>query len=117
MVLISHDRRFLENLSRATVWLDRGITRRLDQGFAAFEAWRDAILEDEEIERHKLDRRIVQEEHWLRYGVSARRKRNQRRLGELHRAARASANAGSRNRAAGDVKLAVQEARATRASW
>ena len=38
MVLISHDRRFLENLSRATVWLDRGITRRLEKGFAAFEA-------------------------------------------------------------------------------
>ena len=45
IVLVSHDRRFLENLSQATVWLDRGITRRLDQGFAAFEAWRDAILE------------------------------------------------------------------------
>ena len=38
------------------------------------------MLEAEEIARHKLDRRIVQEEHWLRYGVSARRKRNQRRL-------------------------------------
>ena len=36
LVLISHDRRFLENLSRAVVWLDRGRTRRLDQGFAAF---------------------------------------------------------------------------------
>src|SRR5690606_41903547 len=33
IVLISHDRRFLENVSRATVWLDRGITRRLEQGF------------------------------------------------------------------------------------
>ena len=41
MVLISHDRRFLEKLGRATVWLDRGTTRRLDQGFAAFETWRD----------------------------------------------------------------------------
>ena len=84
-MLISHDRRFLENLSRATVWLDRGATRRLDKGFAAFEDWRDGILEEEETARHKLDRRIVQEEHWLRYGVSARRKRNVRRLDELHR--------------------------------
>ena len=64
-------------------------TRRLDKGFAAFEAWRDAILEEEELARHKLDRRIVQEEHWLRYGVSARRKRNQRRLGRC-RASRAA---------------------------
>jgi ATP-binding cassette subfamily F protein uup len=110
MVLISHDRRFLENLSQATLWLDRGTTRRLDKGFAAFEAWRDAILEAEEIERHKLDRRIVQEEHWLRYGVSARRKRNQRRLEGLIglRGERKQALAA---RASGDVKLTVQDAK------
>ncbi|PWE18055.1 elongation factor 3 [Marinicauda salina] len=84
LVLISHDRRFLETLSRATVWLDRGITRRLDKGFAHFEAWRDATLEAEAEELHKLDRKIAREEDWLRYGVTARRKRNVRRLGELH---------------------------------
>ena len=50
IVLISHDRRLLERLSRTTVWLDRGVTRTLDQGFAGFEAWRDAILEQEESE-------------------------------------------------------------------
>ncbi len=83
LVLISHDRRFLEALSRAMVWIDRGRTRRLEQGFAHFEAWRDEILEQEETEAHKLGRQIVREEHWLRYGVSARRKRNVRRLGEL----------------------------------
>jgi ATP-binding cassette subfamily F protein uup len=109
VVMISHDRRFLRNLSQATVWLDRGVTRRLDQGFDAFEAWRDAILEAEELERHKLGRRIVQEEHWLRYGVSARRKRNQRRLESLltMRGERRQAQAG---RATGNVKLTVQEA-------
>ena len=42
LVLISHDRRFLENLSRAVVWLDRGRTKRLEQSFAAFESWRDS---------------------------------------------------------------------------
>ncbi len=83
LVLISHDRRFLERVSRATVWLDRGRTRRLDKGFAHFEEWRDQILEEEEREQHKLGRQIVREEHWLRYGVTARRKRNMRRLGEL----------------------------------
>jgi ABC transport system ATP-binding/permease protein len=84
IVLISHDRRLLERISRATVWLDRGITRVLDQGFAHFEGWRDQVLEQEEIERHKLGRKIVMEEDWLRYGVTARRKRNQKRLGDLH---------------------------------
>jgi ABC transport system ATP-binding/permease protein len=84
LVLISHDRRFLVNLSRATAWLDRGEIRQIDRGFAAFEAWRDEVLAEEEREQHKLDRRIVSEEHWLRYGVSGRRKRNLRRLGNLH---------------------------------
>lgn len=84
IVVISHDRRLLERLSRITVWLDRGITRQLDAGFAGFEAWRDTVLEQEELERHKLGRKIVMEEDWLRYGVTARRKRNQKRLADLH---------------------------------
>src|SRR3954464_127190 len=40
LVLISHDRRFLTNLSRATAWLDRGRIKQIDRGFAAFESWR-----------------------------------------------------------------------------
>ncbi|CAN7474063.1 ABC-F family ATP-binding cassette domain-containing protein [Rhizobium rhizogenes] len=84
LVLISHDRRFLEKVSTTTVWLDRGTSRRLDRGFAHFEAWRDQVLEAEELEQHKLGKAIEREEHWLRYGVTARRKRNMRRLGELH---------------------------------
>ena len=84
LVVISHDRRFLEKVSNATVWLDRGQSRRLNRGFAHFEAWRDEVLEAEELEQHKLGKAIEREEHWLRYGVTARRKRNMRRLGELH---------------------------------
>ncbi|WP_430910883.1 ABC-F family ATP-binding cassette domain-containing protein [Methylobacterium sp. sgz302541] len=84
LVLISHDRRFLSALSRTTIWLDRGVTRRIEQGFSQFEAWRDAFFEEEERDLHKLDRKIAAEEHWLRYGVTARRKRNVRRLGNLH---------------------------------
>ena len=84
LVIISHDRRFLANLSRATVWLDRGETRRIEKGFDAFEAWRDEVLAEVERDQHKLDRKIVMEEHWLRYGVSGRRKRNVKRLGNLH---------------------------------
>ncbi|WP_375670856.1 ABC-F family ATP-binding cassette domain-containing protein [Bartonella sp. SD1336NMGDW] len=83
MVVISHDRRFLENVTRSTVWLDRGTTKRLEKRFSEFENWRDKALEEEAIEQHKLGRQIVREEQWLRYGVSARRKRNVRRLGEL----------------------------------
>jgi ABC transport system ATP-binding/permease protein len=83
LVIISHDRRFLSTLSRSTVWLDRGQTRRIERGFAHFEEWRDAVLAEEERDQHKLDRKIVAEEHWMRYGVTARRKRNMRRVGQL----------------------------------
>ncbi|WP_274423140.1 ABC-F family ATP-binding cassette domain-containing protein [Chelativorans sp. YIM 93263] len=83
LITISHDRRFLENVSRSTVWLDRGVTRRLEKGFSHFEDWRDKLLEEEEREQQKLGRQIAREEHWLRYGVTARRKRNVRRLSEL----------------------------------
>ncbi|KAF0226625.1 MAG: ABC transporter with duplicated ATPase [Beijerinckiaceae bacterium] len=84
LVLISHDRRFLERLSRATVWLDRGTTRRIERGFGEFEAWRDQVFAEEEAAQHKLGRKIADEEHWLRYGVTARRKRNVKRLAGLH---------------------------------
>ncbi len=107
LVLISHDRRFLENLSRATAWLDRGQIRQIDRGFAAFESWRDEVLAEEEREQHKLDRKIVNEEHWLRYGVSGRRKRNVKRLANLH-ALRQSRR--DYRGAAGDAKLAAAEA-------
>ncbi|MGA8172554.1 MAG: ATP-binding cassette domain-containing protein [Methylocystis sp.] len=84
LVLISHDRRFLQDLTGETVWLDRGRTRHLASGFKDFEAWRDRELEEEERQRHKTDRKIVAEEHWLRHGVSGRRKRNVKRLAGLH---------------------------------
>jgi ATP-binding cassette subfamily F protein uup len=107
IVVISHDRRFLENLTRSTVWLDRGRTRYLSRGFKEFEAWRDRELEEEEKQQHKLDRKIVEEEHWLRHGVTGRRKRNQRRLAgltELRVARRRHVGA------QGDVKLEASEA-------
>jgi ABC transport system ATP-binding/permease protein len=104
VVLISHDRRFLARLSTATIWLDRGQTRRLEQGFAAFEAWRDALLEREEVDRHKLDRKIAAELNWLRRGVSARRKRNQGRLASLTALRQ---ELGAQRHAGGNVELDV----------
>ena len=83
-VMISHDRRFLETLSKSTVWLDRGTARRNPEGFGAFEAWRDAILEEEETNWHKLDRKIMRENDWMHGGVTGRRKRNVRRVADLH---------------------------------
>jgi ABC transport system ATP-binding/permease protein len=107
LVLISHDRRLLSNLSRSVAWLDRGEIRRIERGFAAFEAWRDEVLADEEREQHKLDRKIVNEEHWLRHGVSGRRKRNVKRLGNLRRLREQRRN---HRGASGNVNLAAAEA-------
>jgi ABC transport system ATP-binding/permease protein len=107
LVIISHDRRFLSTLSRATLWVDRGQVRRLERGFAAFESWRDEVLEQEERDSQKLARKIVAEEHWLRYGVTARRKRNVRRLGLLQDLRQQWR---TRSRAQGGVTLTVSEA-------
>jgi len=87
-VLVSHDRRFLANLTRAVLWLDRGIVRRLDRGYDAFEQWSTEILEREATERHKLDRLIERETEWAGKSIRARRTRNEgrlRALGELRK--------------------------------
>jgi ATP-binding cassette subfamily F protein uup len=91
-VLISHDRAFLRALSRATLWIDRGQVRRQEKGFDAFEGWRDQVWAEEDLHRHKLDRKIKAEARWAVEGISARRKRNQGRVRALQalRAERAS---------------------------
>lgn len=85
-IIISHDRAFLRALTRATLWIDRGSVRRQEKGFEAFEAWRDTVWDEEDTQRHKLNRKIKAEARWAVEGISARRKRNQgrvRALGEL----------------------------------
>ncbi len=82
-VLISHDRAFLRALTRATLWIDRGVVRRQEKGFADFEAWRDKVWDDEDLQRHKLNRKIKAEARWAVEGISARRKRNQGRVRAL----------------------------------
>jgi ATP-binding cassette subfamily F protein uup len=104
VLVISHDRAFLTRISRRTLWLDRGVLRDLDRGYAHFESWSEAILEDEEKALARLDRRIESETEWLGRSITARRKRNEgrkRRLLEM-RATRAGWIG-----AAGGAKLAA----------
>ncbi len=82
-VLISHDRAFLRRLTRATLWVDRGIVRRQEKGFGNFETWRDEVWSAEDDARHKLERKIKAEGRWAVEGISARRKRNQGRVRAL----------------------------------
>ena len=82
-ILISHDRAFLNALTRATLWVDRGQVSRQDKGFAHFEAWREKAWEEEDLQRHKLNRKIKAEARWAVEGISARRKRNMGRVRAL----------------------------------
>ncbi|RKF21179.1 ATP-binding cassette domain-containing protein [Altericroceibacterium spongiae] len=94
-VTISHDRTFLRNLTRATLWLDRGSLRRKEIGFGGYEAWEEQVYAEEARAADKLDAKLKIEAHWLQRGVTARRKRNQGRLEKLHqmRAQRAAMTA------------------------
>ena len=82
-VVISHDRTFLERLTKATLWLDRGAIRRREIGFGGYEAWMEAVYAEEARAAEKLDAKLKIEAHWLERGVTARRKRNMGRLEKL----------------------------------
>lgn len=83
LVIISHDRTFLGNVTNTTFWLDRGRVRRLDKGFSHFDEWSETIIEQERVERAKLDKLIEKEIDWSHKGITARRKRNMGRMRNL----------------------------------
>lgn len=83
VIIISHDRMFLNHVSKQTIWLDRGILHCNDKGFAFFDQWQEQILEQEIIALKHLNKKIEEETEWLHKGVTARRKRNQGRLRRL----------------------------------
>ena len=82
-ILISHDRLFLENLGEKMLWLDRGITQKVNKSFSHFEDWRDKSYSEEILKAQKLTNKIKKEAIWAVEGISGRRKRNQKRLQEL----------------------------------
>ena len=83
IIVISHDRMFLNHISQTTFWLDRGVLRRNNKGFDAFEEWEDQVIEQEIIEQKALNKKIAEETEWLHKGVTARRRRNMGRLRRL----------------------------------
>ena len=106
VVVISHDRMFLNHVSRTTFWLDRGIMHRNNKGFQFFEEWQEQIINQELIEQYHLNKRIEEETEWLHKGVTARRRRNMgrlRRLQQLRRERR------EQIKQAGSVNLMIEE--------
>ena len=83
VIVISHDKMFLCNVSQKTFWLDRGLLHTNDKGFRYFDEWQEQILEQEIIAQKYLNKKIEEETDWLHKGVTARRKRNQGRLRRL----------------------------------
>ena len=103
-IVISHDRTFLNRLTKSCLWLDRGTVRRAEIGFGGFEAWTERVYEEEARAADKLDAKLKLELHWLQRGVTARRRRNQGRLAKLgEMRAQRAAMLGS----AGSAKLAL----------
>lgn len=84
VICISHDRTFQENISNKIWWIDRGILRKSSKGFKHYDQWREEIIEGEESVLRKMNRKLEVEKGWLNTGVTARRKRNQKRLANLH---------------------------------
>ncbi len=80
VLCVSHDKKFLENISDKIFWLDRGRMRVCPKGFAHFDDWSTALLEQEERELGNRQKLLDQEVEWASRGVKARRKRNMRRL-------------------------------------
>jgi len=84
IVVISHDRTFLKQVSQKTWWLDRQSIKELNKGYGEFETWSTDLLDQEEKALARMDTKLNQEMYWLHRGVTARRKRNQGRLSRLH---------------------------------
>ena len=84
LMVISHDRSFLEKVSNYTFWLDRGTLFENAKGYSDFERWSEEIFAEEARQLDKMDAHLRLEREWLLRGVTARRKRNQGRLRRLH---------------------------------
>ena len=85
LVCVSHDRAFLAAISRKVFWIDKGMIRTCPGGYGNFDAWAEQIIEQEARELQNMQKKLIAEVDWTQGGVTGRRKRNQRRLAELHR--------------------------------
>ena len=104
IILVTHDRAFLDNVCTQIVELDRGILRTYPGNFSAYEVFKDQELNSESLANARADKLLAQEEVWIRKGVEARRTRSVGRIGRLEKLRTARAD---RRDAIGQVKLAV----------
>ena len=104
VILITHDRAFLDNVCTQIVELDRGILRTYPGNFSAYEVLKDQEMNSESLANARADKLLAQEEVWIRKGVEARRTRSVARIARLENL---RASRSQRRDAVGQVKLAV----------
>ncbi len=83
LVFVSHDRRFLANVANEVVELDRGRLHHGRMGYERYIEQRRARLEAEAVEQARFEKRLEEEEAWIRTGIQARRTRNEGRVRRL----------------------------------
>jgi len=104
VLLVSHDRRFMENVTTNTLWLRDGVVLKSPKGYGDFDRWAEEIEEAEIRQLEKIKTQLKAEEHWLQRGVTGRRARN---MGRLHKLKAMRAEAARRKSA-----IAAQKATA-----
>lgn len=104
LVVITHDRTFLDNVATRIVELDRGTLRSYPGNFSAYEARKEEELAAEALERRRFDKFWAQEEVWIRKGIEARRTRNEGRVRRLEALRRERA---ARREQMGSIRLAI----------
>ena len=104
VILVTHDRAFLDNVCTQIVELDRGILRSYPGNFSAYEVLKDQEMNSESLANARADKLLAQEEVWIRKGVEARRTRSVARIARLENL---RVSRSQRRDAIGQVKLAV----------
>lgn len=104
VILISHDRRFLDNTVNGLLELDRGVLRRYPGSFSIYQERKAAELASEEVTNALFDKHLAQEEVWIRQGIKARRTRNEGRVRQLEQLRRERAE---RRKRQGMAKISV----------
>lgn len=107
VLFISHDRAFVKKLSKRILELDRGKIKSWNFPYDKFVEYRDAALAEEETSNKLFDKRLAEEEIWIRKGIQARRTRNEGRVRALLKMREERAN--RRNRT-GSVNMQITEA-------
>jgi ATP-binding cassette subfamily F protein uup len=105
VLFVTHDRRFLDNVTTRIVELDRGNLASFPGNFSAYQAIKERMLADEAVVNAKFDKVLAQEEVWIRQGVKARRTRNEGRVLRLEQLRRERA---ARREKQGKVEMIVE---------